>query len=399
MKRTLVLVILSLAFGQFEPLAFAQLEPLDRAERIAPGVELRERRFVRGEEGPFTIQVLTLDPSNPAVNLVAVHAKDAATGLETVPELADRYGAVAAVNGGYFEMRGAYRGAAAGNLVEAGEVLGSGRSRSGLVICKDQGGRDRIGIAMTQFEGEIRAGKLRMPLLGVNRQRAASDAVLYTPALGERTGTAGGLEVVVQRERVADIRREGDSAIPRDGYVLSGSGAAGEDLAKLRRGDRVQVRAKVQQDACEAEAIVGGGPKLIRGGRLDFNEPGFAHAKVRHPRTAAGRTQDGRILLVTVDGRQKSSVGMTIEELANLLLELGAVEAVNLDGGGSTTLVAGGRVRNSPSDGRPRPVSDALLVFSIPDREALERLTRKYAALPANTTRRRILAEAKASLR
>ncbi len=91
---------------------------------------------------------------------------------------------------------------------------------------------------------------------------------------------------------------------------------------------------------------------------------GFADA--RHPRTAVGVRADGRILLVTVDGRQpEKSVGMTIAELTALLIELGAVEAINMDGGGSTTMVIDGKVVNSPSDlTGERPVGDALLVFA-----------------------------------
>ncbi|NLH76279.1 MAG: phosphodiester glycosidase family protein, partial [Acidobacteria bacterium] len=81
-------------------------------------------------------------------------------------------------------------------------------------------------------------------------------------------------------------------------------------------------------------------------------------------RTAVGVRADGRLLLVTVDGRQpEHSVGMSIAELAALIGELGAVEALNMDGGGSTTMVVGGRVVNGPSDlTGERPVGDALLL-------------------------------------
>ena len=74
-------------------------------------------------------------------------------------------------------------------------------------------------------------------------------------------------------------------------------------------------------------------------------------------------TAGRKLLLVAVDGRQPGySVGMTLEELAHFFLKLGAVDAMNLDGGGSTTMVIGGEVVNSPSDGRERPVGSALLV-------------------------------------
>ncbi len=86
----------------------------------------------------------------------------------------------------------------------------------------------------------------------------------------------------------------------------------------------------------------------------------------RAPRTAAGITEDGRLLLVTVNGRQPGlSTGMTLEELAGLMLELGARDAVNLDGGGSTTMVIRGRVFNFPSDGAERPVTGALVIVPL----------------------------------
>jgi exopolysaccharide biosynthesis protein len=88
-------------------------------------------------------------------------------------------------------------------------------------------------------------------------------------------------------------------------------------------------------------------------------------SRARHPRTAVGVRAEGSLVFVTVDGRQpKKSVGMTVDELAGLMLELGCVDAINLDGGGSTTMVVKGRVVNNSSDTTgERPVSDALLIF------------------------------------
>jgi exopolysaccharide biosynthesis protein len=116
--------------------------------------------------------------------------------------------------------------------------------------------------------------------------------------------------------------------------------------------------------------IVGGGPVLVRNGKpVSAFDPGAYDAgflEKRHPRTAAGLRADGSIVLVVVDGRHPaSSVGMTIREMSDLMIELGCVEAINLDGGGSTTMVVKGKVVNNPSDPTgERPVSDALLVFA-----------------------------------
>ena len=84
----------------------------------------------------------------------------------------------------------------------------------------------------------------------------------------------------------------------------------------------------------------------------------------RNPRTSIGLTADGRVLLVVVDGRQSSSVGMSLLELAQFFVgKLGAESAINLDGGGSSTMAVRGALENHPGDGFERAVSSAVLVF------------------------------------
>ncbi len=114
---------------------------------------------------------------------------------------------------------------------------------------------------------------------------------------------------------------------------------------------------------------VGGGPRLVRDGEVNVTsgEEQFKAdvATGRAPRTAVGVTDDGKLLLVAVTGRQAyHSIGVTLEELANITLELGAKDAMNLDGGGSSTMVVRDYVMNTPSDGRERKVADAILVFA-----------------------------------
>ncbi|MBA3787049.1 MAG: phosphodiester glycosidase family protein [Acidobacteria bacterium] len=118
----------------------------------------------------------------------------------------------------------------------------------------------------------------------------------------------------------------------------------------------------------KTEDIVGGVPQLIKNGKIEITweqeKSSKSFVETRHPRTAVAKLKDGKFLMVTVDGRQKESVGMNLNELAALLLELGAVDAMNLDGGGSTTMFAVGKVVNKPSDKEgERKVSDAILVF------------------------------------
>jgi hypothetical protein len=171
----------------------------------------------------------------------------------------------------------------------------------------------------------------------------------------------------------------GKTPIPDDGFVLSFGGRSPPPaLGGLKRGRRVDLVPRyvpVSGDSgpwAAARDIVGGAGLLVKGGREihdwapeAFN-PGFA--ELRHPRTLIGVSGDGAIWLVTVDGRQPAlSAGMTLVELRSLARRLALTDALNLDGGGSTTMWVKGEVVNSPSDAAgPRKVSDALLVFPVP---------------------------------
>ncbi len=117
----------------------------------------------------------------------------------------------------------------------------------------------------------------------------------------------------------------------------------------------------------EAEDVVTAGPVLLVGGadeplvKNDFNTR-------RNPRTAVGRKADGTVLLVVADGRNREAAGLSMRELQQVMAALGCVDAINLDGGGSTTMVVHGEVVNHPSDNRKfdpageRPVANAILV-------------------------------------
>jgi exopolysaccharide biosynthesis protein len=158
--------------------------------------------------------------------------------------------------------------------------------------------------------------------------------------------------------------------------VLSiGGERVDEVLPGLKSGSRASVETEIlpllpnSEGAWrKAEDIVGCGPLLLwKGRRLEEPEAESISSVfflARHPRTAAGVRADGTLLFVTVDGRRpEESVGMSLPELTDLMLELGAVSAINLDGGGSTTMVIDGRVVNHPSGTSPRRNADAILIF------------------------------------
>lgn len=369
----------SAALSQTAP-AETQFAEQDSTEKIAEGISYRFRRIVK-PEGPFTFHILEVDPSHPAINLLPVHALDHAIGKETVSAMAKRHGATVGVNGGYFVVSGPYAGTSNGVYQLHGDVLSSGANRTALLLCEETDYRERTAIDVVNFHGAVTAADgASASIVGLNRPRAAGELVLYRPAIGPRTLTgAGGVEVIVDAAgRVDRIVEDGNAEIPERGAVLSGVGAAATWLREhIKPGSTPWIEARLdpstpaEKSGCRPTDIIGGGPNLVRDGKIHVTQEGFMHQTARHPRTAFAVTGRGTYLFVTLDGRQPSSLGMKPKELAAELIALGAVEAMNLDGGGSSALFAAGKTRNSISDRQERPVSDGILIFSIPTVAAL----------------------------
>jgi exopolysaccharide biosynthesis protein len=379
-------LVWALAFALLVASAGAQRLGLPEPRQLAPGVLLYHVTDLAQAnlEGPFSIWLLSLDPLR--VDLRAVLANDEIMGTETVSAIAERHRALAAINAGFF----ATNGDPAGVLTVGGRLVSDTRRPRGAVgITRDPAGlqlmfgRLRATATLTLQRGS----KTSVPIDGVDTTRLLGKLMLFTPSYHPDTDTAkGGLEWVVNGQPlrvVSGPHRAGKTPIPAGGFVLSfGGDRAPPGLARLKRGTRVTL--DVAYDPVEGEPkswsgaqdIVGGAGLLIRDGRDvdDWSIESFAKgfAETRHPRTMIGTAADGTIWLATVDGRQPQlSVGMTLDELRTLAHHLGLVNALNLDGGGSTTMWVQGQVLNSPSDATgPRKVSDALLVYSLGTREA-----------------------------
>jgi hypothetical protein len=364
---------LLLAIALFVCVAHSQTAPPEerRSEIITPGIEhLFIQRGAPRER--WRINVLLLDPQRVRVQLGL--ALDELAGAETTSSLAARHGALAAINGGYFRTTGLYRGEPLGALALGGKVLSEPAQGRAELACAEQNGRLRAAAVRFSFKAELKTGKYVRSISGFNRPREQDELIVFTPEFHRTTLTAPeGVEAIVVRGRVQAVREgAGSQVIPPDGWIISAHGQARAWVrAYLKRGARVAFKAQLKAApplTFRPAFVIGGGPRLLVAGQPvtemeGFNQETFYHA--RHPRTALGWRADGWFVLVTVDGRQpQRSVGMTIPELAALLRELGCVEAINLDGGGSTTMVVKNKIVNSPSDAAgERAVSDALLIF------------------------------------
>jgi Phosphodiester glycosidase len=373
------------------PLGPRSLDERRSVSRVAPGV--RWTRIVR-EGGPWRVNVLAVAPG---AQVVAALGGDAAGERVRPSVLSRRLAAVAAVNGGYFDGDGYPVGALAAGGRLLSEPVGG---RSALLVGAAQ---HRIG--PLRFEGAVRLAGQELVLDGVNRipgeipacggrggdlptERPSavttctdpSELVLFTTEWGARTPRIpGALEAAVSGGVVASLRSGGGSALPPDAAVLAATGSARGALraAGVGAGLELDPAISMRSSVVAPAYVVSGGPRLLAGGRVrvrssaeGFNPlsaPWFHGSFVasRHPRTMAGVRRDGSLLLVTVDGRRPGwSAGVTLQEGAHVMRSLGARDALNLDGGGSTAMAVRGRRVNLPSDpGGERPVSDALLVL------------------------------------
>jgi len=373
----LVFAVLT-ATAQFP--AAQTLNPAPKPEIIAPGIEhLQITRGLKSDNaatGPWFINILRIDLSKARLQMV--HAMDEAVGLETISSLAARYGALAGVNSGYFRTTGTYRGDSEGVGMLDGKLLSEPNMARAAVGIIEKDGKQELVFGHVRFEGRLISGaSTRHAIDGVNRPRGENELIVFTPEFHRTTLTnPDGAELIVRRGRIVERRDgRGSTPIPADGLVVSVSGSAREwALKNLRVNGRLRLEMKLSPAVghsdqwARANSIVGGRPQLIKNGRIEITNieekilPAFVSDL--HPRTAIAKLKSGQILLVTVDGRQAESIGMSLPMLADLLIEFGAVEAINLDGGGSTTMVIKNKLVNKPSDATGvRPVSDGILVF------------------------------------
>ncbi|HEY6103216.1 MAG TPA: phosphodiester glycosidase family protein, partial [bacterium] len=300
--------------------------------------------------GPSRTTALVVDLT-AGLRLVTATGDGTRMRRQRPSELAQRTGAIAAINGNFF----ANSGDPLGCLVIEGEVVSEPDPQR---TCAGITSNGTLTFDRVQGDLAVVAPDGIRPISGANRERRADELILYRPIFDESTRTnAFGAEAAVVNgvvTAVEDLR--GNTPIPRDGFVLSGHGRARQwILQMLRPGLALTVQTRLLSRSGDARwdqirQAVGGGPRLLSGGQFAASTftglEGFSGALTerRHPRTAIGVLGDGRIVLLVVDGRRPShSLGMTLLELAVELRRLGAVDAMNLDGGGSSVLVAGGR--------------------------------------------------------
>jgi hypothetical protein len=343
--------------------------------QLVPGITYtRESRWT--SVGPLVVHVLTGPPPGGLHAFRPMLAHGRVSGRETVSSMQRRLSSratVAGVNGDFF---GLLRGAPSGMFMHRG-----------VLATTPHPGRSSLGISL--------AGNLRIRRFGdssvwtvpgfqshrltdLNRRLLEPGFALFTRAWGSTTPTDPALfdvvlgnvpKTVPNQDLIATVvavRRGGGSALRPGRAVLQ---ARGDDAVRTlkreaRLGRTISLRIDLANWWTDVGSAFGGGPLLVRNGvPLSSTREAFTSYQLdlRHPRTAVGQLADGRIILVAVDGRSWLSTGLRMSELAAEMARLGAVRAMALDGGGSTTIAFDGRVLNRPSDGVERPVAEGIM--------------------------------------
>ena len=340
--------------------------------------------------GPWHIQILEIDLSDTMNTLETVKAGNAIAGYERTSSMAIRmdsegHTVVGAINGAFYASGGISIGA----QIIKGTLLKRPYPRSVFAMTSSK--QPLIGIV--DYTGHVsKDNSLIFDIGGVNEARQENQLVIYNHYYGASTETnQWGTEISIQylnpppginAPQYAIVTSKdslmgsesGDMIIPTDmGAVLSGHGLARDFINEsIFVGDTLAIQLLIHPtNQAVLQELIGGTPRLIRNGvssvEWEAESVSSSFAYDRHPRTAVGFSADSTIVyFFTVDGRQGGySVGMSLFELADYMLEWGVYQGVNLDGGGSTAMVVRGEVVSSPSDaGGERSVANALMAIS-----------------------------------
>lgn len=318
---------------------------------------------------PWTLEVVEVDLTVNTTTIETAKANDRLAGYEKPSSMAMRksyenHEVVAAINGDFYS----------GGIPISTQII------KGEILKKPHTSREIFGfsslksmfIEKTNYDGKLHINGNEYSITDVNSSRRTDGLAYYNHYYGSSTGTNQyGDEATFKaidewvvngqvRAVVLDKSSAGNMAISDSIFALSGHGTSRAIIADLAVGDTVIVEHRLTSGTDDMVEAIGGSKKFLNNGVIDGNWP------ERHPRTAIGFNADTtKLYLVTVDGRQSSSAGMKLTELGAFMKEIGAHDALNLDGGGSTAMVVHHNIVNSPSDGSgERSVSNALMIVN-----------------------------------
>lgn len=323
---------------------------------IEKGVKhVRMIRFYNNRPVRINIVELSTDVNSNLMVEPAI-ASDVLASRSKISNIAQRENAIIAINGGYFKPQ---------TGVPLGTLMINKKVYTGPIY-------DRVAMGIFDDNYEMARVKLKAKVItnigdlnidNINQPRMLSThTIVYTRDWGETTPISPkyGAQLVVDNGKFVKLTQE-RVKIPENGFVIIGPIKRLEAISAAKR---FRLELNINPEWKEVNHIISGGPYLVRHGEVfvDMTAQKLASIGGRNPRTAIGYTKNKHLIMLTADGREGASVGLTLMELAQLMKEFGCVDAMNLDGGGSTVMYVQGKVVNKPVEQGGIPLSHTLMV-------------------------------------
>ncbi len=318
---------------------------------------IRMTKYVSGR--PIRINVVEINTKiNNKISVKPVMASDVLNKRSSIKSMAQKGNAIAAINGSYFKPQ---TGVPLGTMMVNGQILtGPIYNRVALGIKGNQFLMARLG-----FNGKLSAKHKELKIDNINQPRMLSTYVII---YSRKWGLAAppppkyGAEIAIKDGKIVSYGNS-SQVIPEDGYVIVGPKSKLEPFFEEKN---LKIEISTGDEKWNnVEHIISGGPYLVKENEIfvDVTDEKLNAVTGRNPRTAIGYTQDGKFIMVTVDGREQSSIGMTLTELAYFMKSIGCYNAMNLDGGGSSVMYFNGVTVNNPAVRGGIPLSNALVVY------------------------------------
>ena len=322
------------------------------------GKGIKHIKLVRYYQGrPVRLNVIEADLNvNPKLRVEPVLASTTLSRKASITAMAKRNNSLVAVNGAFFLPQ---TGCPLGTMIVNKKLYtGPVFNRVAMGIFDNGFAMDRVKLNAT-----IKSGWNTIKLDNINQPRMSiAYTIAYTPDWGQLSPTTpkNGVQIVVSNNNITSITKS-RVQIPKDGYVIVGPASV---LGSLKVKEKISLDIKTLPDWENVNHIISGGPYLVKDGKVyvDIQDQKLLAIGGRNPRTAIGYTKDNHFIIVTADGREGSSIGLTLKELAYYMQKIGCVNAMNLDGGGSTVMYVKGYITNKPPVKGGIALSNALTI-------------------------------------
>lgn len=339
--------------------------PLNSLSYPAKGVaHVKLTRYIN--QKPIKMNIVEIDPgANYSLNIKPQIAGTKLNSKAQIRTIAKRHNSIVAVNAGYFKPQ---TGIPLGALMIDNKILtGPIYNRVGIGIVQE-GSNTSFVMDKVTMDIVIKSNKSTLKADNINQPRMLSTyTLIYTPDWGKMSPMApkyGKVAAVIDGKITAMSANQ--LPIPENGFVISAPAKILDNFAKEKN---ISYSITLPETFKGAKHIIGAGPYLVKNGEVyvDVTDQKFASITGRNPRSAIGYTQNNELIIVTIDGREESSVGVTLTELAYIMKGLGCTYAMNFDGGGSSVMYVNGKITNSPAQKEGISISNALTISQTPE--------------------------------